>query len=388
MAAETVTKLGRYRVLGELGRGAMGVVYKAEDPSLGRPVAVKTILLSADVKERDEYEARFFQEGKAAGGLNHPNIITIHEMGKEGDMAYMAMELLEGIDLRALMAAGEVPLPLALDLAAQVADGLAYAHENGIVHRDIKPGNIMVVRGRHAKITDFGIAKVRLSDIKTQVGAVLGSPKYMSPEQVEGLRTDHRSDIFSLGVTLYELTTGTPPFDAPDLAQLMYRVATVAPRVPTSIKPMLPPMIDLILAKALEKSVDDRYQDARALAADLRACKAEVDTAGGEAAYEKTMKLDAVRVRPALKEDGTPADPTIPTVKLERSPILGAVASRFTPARAFNSARALKRLGASGTPLGTTHGGAVNRVLADPLMRKATLGVVVAVVAAALIAFA
>jgi len=186
-----LSQFGRYRVIAELGRGAMGVVYHAEDSSLGRSVAIKAILLSSDAAERAEYEARFYQEAKAAGGLNHPNIITIHDIGREGDVAYMAMELLEGVDLRQLMKRDGLPLPLALELAAQVAEGLGFAHERDVVHRDIKPGNIMVVRGRQAKIMDFGIAKVRLSDLKTQTGSVLGTPKYMSPEQVGGVRTDH-----------------------------------------------------------------------------------------------------------------------------------------------------------------------------------------------------
>jgi len=218
MADKPFTQLGRYRILGEVGHGAMGIVYKAEDPLLGRIVAIKTITLVTDEAERVEYEARFFQEARAAGGLNHPNLITIHDIGREGDIAYMAMELLEGIELREVMTRGEIPLRLALDIGAQAAEGLAYAHERGVVHRDIKPGNIMLVRGRHAKVMDFGIARMRISDVKTQTGAILGSPKYMSPEQVAGRRVDHRADIFSLGVVLYELAAGEPPFSAPNMA--------------------------------------------------------------------------------------------------------------------------------------------------------------------------
>src|SRR5579859_352370 len=220
-------RIGRYRVLGELGRGAMGVVYRAEDPLLNRTVAIKTILLSIDPAVRAEYEARFRQEAKAAGGLNHPNLITIYDIGREGDIAYMAMELLEGIELRDLMKSARLELPFVLEILAQVADGLAFAHARGVVHRDVKPSNIMIVGERRAKakVMDFGVARMHRSEIQTQVGAVLGSPKYMSPEQVAGGAVDGRSDVFSLGVLLYELTAGTPPFAAPDIGQYVLQIA-------------------------------------------------------------------------------------------------------------------------------------------------------------------
>ena len=221
MSEGALKQLGRYRLVAELGRGAMGVVYRAEDPLLNRTVAIKCIILMDDPAARAEYEARFFQEAKAAGGLNHPNLITIHDVGREGDIAYMAMELLEGTELRELMARGRLPLAFALEVVAQVADGLSFAHEHGVVHRDIKPGNIMIVRGWIAKIMDFGIARVRVSDVKTQTGAILGSPKYMSPEQVASQAADRRSDIFSLGVVLHELAAGEPPFSSPTVSQLM-----------------------------------------------------------------------------------------------------------------------------------------------------------------------
>lgn len=295
MTAPTLTQLGRYRIVAELGRGAMGVVYRAEDVPLNRTVAIKTIIMSSDAAERAEYEARFNQEARAAGGLNHPNLITIHDVGREGDIAYMAMELLEGVELRELMRRGRLPLPLALDVVAQAAEGLAYAHERGVVHRDIKPGNIMVVRGRHAKIMDFGIARVRASDIKTQTGAILGSPKYMSPEQVAGQPVDHRSDIFSLGVVLYEASAGAPPFSGPEVSRIMYQIANAAHSPPSALNPALPAMLDLIVARALEKTTDARYQSAGELAADLRACLAGMGA--GQSAQpapdEATVRLDA-----------------------------------------------------------------------------------------------
>ena len=291
MSKAKVKQLGRYKLVAELGRGAMGVVYKAEDPLLNRTVAVKTILLMEDPAARAEYEARFFQEAKAAGGLNHPNLITIHDIGREGDVAYMAMELLEGTELREMMAKGRLPLAFALDVVAQVADGLAHAHEHGVVHRDIKPANIMIVRDRRAKIMDFGIARVRVSDIRTQTGAILGSPKYLSPEQAAGEPTDFRSDIFSLGVVLHELAAGEPPFWASSVAQLLQQITTATPRPPSAANPSIPAVLDLIVAKALDKQPDGRYQSAAEFAADVRACLARLPGRKGERpdAGEATM---------------------------------------------------------------------------------------------------
>ncbi len=256
MGSPTLTQLGRYRILAELGRGAMGVVYAAEDPLLNRRVAIKTIIMTGDSTERADYEARFYQEAKAAGGLNHPNVVTVHDIGREGAVAYMAMELIDGIELREMMKQSRIALPLALDIIAQVADGLAFAHERGVIHRDVKPGNVMIVRGRHVKIMDFGIARMRESDIQTRAGTLLGSPKYLSPEQVSGERTDHRSDIFSLGVMLYELVTSAPPFSGSSVTRLMHNIATVTPRMPSALNVSLPAMLDLIVGKALEKPLD------------------------------------------------------------------------------------------------------------------------------------
>ena len=187
-------KLGRYEILADLGKGAMGVVYRALDPMLNRTVAVKTINMALEQDEREDYEARFYQEAKAAGGLNHPNIVTVYDIGKSGNIAYMAMELLEGRELKGLMVPDR-PLPVAqaINIAAQIAEGLGYAHEHDVVHRDVKPANIMIVRDGLVKITDFGIARMRSAEVRTQTGVVLGSPRYMSPEQVTGKRAEPRA---------------------------------------------------------------------------------------------------------------------------------------------------------------------------------------------------
>jgi eukaryotic-like serine/threonine-protein kinase len=291
MIDETPDRFGRYLIDSELGRGAMGVVYRALDPVLDRTVAVKTIALSADPEERERSEARFYQEAKAAGGLNHPAIITIHDVGREGGMVWMAMELLEGTELRHLLATERMGVERALDIVGQVADALGYAHERGVVHRDIKPANIMILRGGQVKIMDFGIARLWISDVKTQTGMLLGSPKYMSPEQAMGSGVDRRSDIFSLGVVLYEALTGNPPFAGKDVTQLLYNVSTVMPPPPSTINRAVPEMVDLVIAKALAKDPADRYQSAAEMQADLLACRYEV--AQQAASDDATVRIDA-----------------------------------------------------------------------------------------------
>ncbi len=288
--------VGRYRIEHELGRGAMGVVYRAYDPLLDRAVAIKTILLTGDDAERSSYEARFLQEAKAAGRLAHPAIITIHDVGREADLMYMAMEMLHGIDLRTRIARSIPPVTETLALVTQVAEGLAFAHEHGVVHRDVKPGNIMIVRGEHAKIMDFGIARLQLSDIKTQTGVLLGTPRYMSPEQIAGRAIDQRSDLFSLGAVLYEMLVGKPPFSGTDTAQLMYNIATVPHTAPSRFNRDVPPLLDLIVARALEKDYAGRYQSAGEMTADLKACLSSLQAplAGIDtAAQSATLKLPA-----------------------------------------------------------------------------------------------
>jgi eukaryotic-like serine/threonine-protein kinase len=310
--------IGRYRILSELGRGAMGVVYKAQDEQLARTVAIKTIRISADADEAGEYLARFRQEAKAVGGLNHPGIITVFDAGRENDIAYMAMEVLEGVELRDLMSQSRLPLALIVDLAAQIAEALAFAHERGVVHRDIKPGNIMVLAGNRTKIMDFGIARVRVSELKTQTGMLLGSPKYMSPEQVLGRGIDQRSDIFSLGTMLYEMLVGITPFSGADLNQLMFQVVNGELAPPSRSNPLVPADLDAIVAKALEKNPDNRYQDAGEMARDLRRCKETLEEA--------------------------PSPAMAATQTLERTLPLADPPSGFTLSRRFDSARALSRL--------------------------------------------
>jgi eukaryotic-like serine/threonine-protein kinase len=284
-----ISQLGRYEVLGELGQGAMGVVYKARDPLIDRVVAIKTINLGLAMDEKEEYEGRFYQEAKAAGRLNHPNIVTIYDVGKSGDVAYIAMEFLEGRELRDVLKEGTLlPVEQVLSIVSQVALGLAYAHQHDIIHRDVKPSNIMVIRDGHVKITDFGIARMASSSVRTQTGMVLGSPKYMSPEQVMGKALDQRSDVFSLGVMLYEMLTGQAPFDGENVNAIMYQTLNAITPPPSTLNPLVPEMVNFIVAKALAKAVDDRYQNAKELAVDLRTCCDTLPRSGQQIDLSKT----------------------------------------------------------------------------------------------------
>ena len=348
------TQLGRYRILGELGRGAMGVVYRAEDPLLDRQLAIKTVFVPADDADRSEYEARFTQEARAAGKLGHPGIVTIYDVGREGEVVYMAMELLEGVDLGAQAATRRFPVTEAVSIVERVADALSFAHDRGVVHRDIKPPNIMLVGGGRVKIMDFGIARMRSSDLKTQTGLMMGTPRYMSPEQVAGRPVDQRSDIFSLGTVLYELLTGTKLFAGDGATEIMYNVSQLRPVPPSRLNRQVPAMLDLVVAKALEKDAGERYQDAHQFAADLRAClnelgvqRADTDTtqridrrSGAAQVDDRTEKMqigDADAAVPAI-------DPGMRTRSGKPQNIIVDSNTRLAVSHLFDSSAALKRL--------------------------------------------
>jgi serine/threonine-protein kinase len=307
-------QLGRYVIQSELGRGAMGVVYKALDSVLERPVAVKTVNISLERDHADKYEQRFYQEARAAGALNHPNIVTIHDVGKAGDVVFMAMEYIEGVELRSLIGEGR-PLRVAqaLTIAAQVAEGLAYAHQRGVVHRDIKPANIMVVANGPVKITDFGIARMRGTGDLTQTGMLLGSPKYMSPEQVIGKRADHRSDVFSLGVILYEMLCGAAPFNGENVTALMYQIVNFVPPAPSSVNSEVPQLLDYIVAKMLAKPLEERYQDAAEVARDLREAERQLSTPTSDTQALRASSTTLALPQPKLM------DPDAKTIVLAQS---------------------------------------------------------------------
>ena len=251
----------------------MGIVYRAQDPLIEREVAIKTLHPDLPEDVMEEVRERFLREAKSAGRLNHPNVVTIYDVGEQDDVAYIAMELIEGRSLQHILRDPErLPLETVVELAAQIADGLDHAQRFAIVHRDVKPGNVMVTTAGRAKLTDFGVAYVPSSTV-TQIGTALGSPRYMSPEQVLGLPLDPRSDIFSLGTVLYQMLTGKTPFERPGeptTLNLMNRIAR-EPHVPaTRVDPTIPAVFDRILARALAKTASERYSRAGDMAEDLR----------------------------------------------------------------------------------------------------------------------
>ncbi|HXE75296.1 MAG TPA: protein kinase [Candidatus Xenobia bacterium] len=269
-------RLGRYEIVEELGRGAMGAVYKARDPQLGREVAIKVILtanLSPD--ELKQYKQRFYREAQAAGQMSHPGIITIHDVAEDevSGQPYLVMEFVQGATLDDLMSGGKkLTIPEMLDIAIHVADALDYAHRRGVIHRDIKPSNILVTADGRAKIADFGVAKLAGTEI-TQTGQLVGTPAFMSPEQLTGDPVDARSDLFSFGAVLYFMFTGEKPFPGDTVTSVIYKVMQTAPTPARKLNPALPPEVDVILSKVMAKNPDQRYPNGRALAADLEAVK-------------------------------------------------------------------------------------------------------------------
>ncbi len=270
--------LGRYEVQKEIGKGAMGVVYLGRDPKIGRVVAIKTVALTQefDPEELADVKARFFREAATAGKLTHPHIVTIYDAGDAEGLAFIAMELLRGHDLTRHVKPGTLlPVTSVIELVAQAADGLDYAHAQGVIHRDIKPANLVYEHARRTvKITDFGIARITDSS-RTRTGLVLGTPSYMSPEQLSGKPFDGRSDIYSLGVTAYQLLTGQLPFRADSMASLVHRIASEEPPAASDLRPELPIEIDAVLARAMHKDPDQRFARGGDFARALRALHSE-----------------------------------------------------------------------------------------------------------------
>lgn len=270
----TPTKLGRYEIVDEIGKGAMGVVFLARDPLIGRLVALKTFRIGYSVRdaELEQFRARFIREAQSAGILSHPNIVTIHDVVEHSDdgLAFIAMEYVRGTNLKTLLQ-GDQPLtlPFVVEVISQVAEALDYAHSHRVIHRDVKPANILITADNRVKITDFGIARLDTSNL-TQEGQLLGTPNYMAPEQIQGKEVDHRADLFALGVVLYEMLTRHKPFQGENLTVVSHRIVYDHFTPPREFVRELPPGLEPVLSRALEKDANRRYQKARDMVADLR----------------------------------------------------------------------------------------------------------------------
>jgi len=266
-----IDKIGKYSIDGVLGKGAMGIVYKGVDPLIGRTVAIKTIrfdVIDSSFKQ-DEAIKRFTREAQSAGILSHPNIVTIYDVGKAEGLTYIAMEYIEGRSLEELIVSRKkFSLDEIINIMTQIGDALDYAHSKGIVHRDIKPGNILIDKEGNTHLCDFGIARIEASDL-TQTGTSLGTPNYMSPEEIAGKKADNRSDLFSVGVILYELLTNEKPFPGDNFTTVLYKIINEDPLPLKTFDKKLPDGLDHTVQKALAKAPESRYQSCRELTEDL-----------------------------------------------------------------------------------------------------------------------
>jgi hypothetical protein len=268
MSKSHPSKIGKYEIVSELGKGAMGVVYRATDPSIGRQVAIKT--MTGDFLKDNELRLRFLREARSAGQLQHPNIVTVHELLEENGEAYIVMELLEGASLYSLIRKrGSLDIAQKLSILLQIASGLNHAHEHGIVHRDLKPSNIFVSANGVAKILDFGVAKFGEGEL-TRAGTVFGTLEYMAPEQVQGKRVDARADIFSMGVVAYEVLTGKNPFRADTMAASVFKILSDNPDSLSAYVKNIPPAIEAVVFRAISKPLDQRFSSLAEMAAALK----------------------------------------------------------------------------------------------------------------------
>jgi serine/threonine-protein kinase len=335
--AEALTKAGRYQIVGELGRGSMGVVYQGFDPIIGRTVAIKTMLPEGlSPQEFQEYKLRFQREAQAAGILAHPNIITVYDFGEDNGVLYLAMEFLEGKSLEKIVQEKTVlPIETILPIYDQVCGALDHAHKNKIVHRDIKPANIMILQNGLVKVTDFGIAKMMAMGM-TQAGQILGTPNYMSPEQVKGRQIDGRSDIFSLGVILYELVTGEKPFGGQNITTVIYKIINENPIPPRELDASIPTGLSYVISKALAKNVDERYQTCRELAEDLRNYRNLGGAPTGRTAILNvaTIQMEAPEPPPPVPAQTLPLRTPLPQpapTAVDEAPIASSISIQMIP---------------------------------------------------------
>jgi tRNA A-37 threonylcarbamoyl transferase component Bud32 len=323
--SESAVKLGKYEIRRELGRGAMGVVYEAFDPSIERFVALKTIRRDQlDGPEAQDMIGRFQREAKAAGRLNHPNIVSIYDFGEDGGTSFIAMEFVSGRELKSYFANNErFPIPEVVRIMAQLLDALAYSHSYGVVHRDIKPANIIILADGRIKVADFGIARIETAQY-TQAGTVLGTPAYMSPEQFMGQTVDRRSDIFSAGVVLYEFLTGERPFSG-TATTIMHKVLMEEPLPPSTLNVQAPKAFDAVVTKAMAKRPEDRFQTAREFADAICAAAAEQAAPDADATVVASVVSAAAAGRAAPPETAAATSAAPPPRRKLPLPVLAAV---------------------------------------------------------------
>lgn len=344
----TMDRIGRYRIIDELGRGAMGVVYRAEDPKIGREVAIKTLKLAdkADASEIDGLRERLMREAQSAGRLSHPGIVTVYDVDEDEGVAFIAMEYVEGKTFDDYLRDGLMrDLNFGAEVLLQAAAALDYAHSKEIVHRDIKPANLMLTAKSVVKIMDFGIARISSSQL-TQTGTVMGTPSYMSPEQVRGEGLDGRADQFSLGVIAYEMLTGKKPFAGDNLTAVIFKIVSAEPVPVTQLCPWLGPEVDAVMARVLAKKADDRYKSCQDFAQSFRAAvQAVVVPADAEIATAPGLD-PAITAEVAKETAGSNDETQISTSKmpaLERTPVLPPIERPIEGASSVESEKSSKR---------------------------------------------
>jgi serine/threonine protein kinase len=331
-----IKRFGRYEVVAELGRGAMGVVYKARDPQIERTVAVKTVSMwGQDRDEETEFRMRFMNEAQAAGRLHHAGIVSIFDVGEnpENQDPYIVLEYVAGESLNRILAREKkLSLPRALQLAEEIAEALEYAHAQGVVHRDIKPGNIMVTEDGHAKIADFGIAKLNLAHF-TLPGRVMGTPAYMAPEQLSGEGVDGRSDLFSLGVILYAMVTGHSPFQGNSATTVCFKVANREPVAATAFDLTLPAELDEVISRAMAKDPEERYQTGAAFAEDLRQLQQVFEAGSTTTSLQVVMSTGTRPTVTRTRKTGRRASSTQSAAEMDRAEKLVRKAFQTVPIR-------------------------------------------------------
>jgi len=312
MTAPELGTLGRYTLKRVLGKGAMGVVYEGLDPRLNRRVAIKTILKShLDDAHAKDFALRFEQEAKAVARLNHPNIVQVHDFGEEGSVSYLVMEFVQGRELKSVFDKKErAGLQETVRIMGELLDALEYAHRAGVIHRDIKPGNVMLDAEGRSKLTDFGVARVQdLDQTQVAAGTMVGTPAYMSPEQISGVKVDRRTDLFAAGVILYQFLTGQMPFTGGGAWSIAKKIMNEDPPAPSSIDPSLSPLFDAVVKKALAKKADQRYQSAGEFGIALRsALEGKASKAAPAAASQSASQAVELEFWLAIKDGNDPID--------------------------------------------------------------------------------